>query len=101
MLERVGMRFQRDRASSPIPGAVLLAAVLFGAGCEPAGPRNNANPPRNDGGPGKDKAAGKTPPTPRAAMLQFAEGVCTGDEGKVFGAARADDRQKEFLRALL
>jgi hypothetical protein len=48
----------------------------------------------------KDKPAAKTPATPKAALIQFNEGLCTGDEDKLLKAAQADDQQKEFLKAV-
>jgi hypothetical protein len=74
----------------------VLAALVFSAGCNSAASIGSA-PMGKD----KDKPAAKTPSSPKAAMTQYYEGLCTADEDKLFKAVKADDQQKDLLKALI
>jgi hypothetical protein len=108
-VERFFGRSIRPRLLSLALLGALLTAPGCGGGSAPSpGDDGKKGDKKDDGGkndsnPSQDssKQETKTPSNPRSAMLQAIKGLVTGNEEQLWRVVKADDKQKELLRAMM
>ena len=101
-------RFWHRRIGSHLLRLTLAGALLAALGCgggsapAPSGDDRRTDGTKSDSNTPRDRSQpdNKTPATPRAALLQAIEGLLTGNDEQLFQVVKADDKQKELLRAI-